>query len=502
MSNSERYVELSLAGEGGTSAVFKAYDRELDRQVALKRVKDTRTMEQELTELVGQEARLLAALEHPNIVPVHDSGIDAEGRRFYTMKLLAGQRLSDRLASNPPAHRAPGELLSCLRIVIAVCDALDFAHARDILHLDVKSENVMVGDHGEVHLIDWGISKMARQPDRGPHAHAHLAEYRRHRTEPLPCTPSFASPEQAEGRADKISCRTDVFGVGALLFEIATGSPPFEAPSANEALVAASCCEFEDRLDRAPALPAWLRQIIVRAMAREPEHRYQSVKDLKKDLQAFVDNVWKLNRCAYAEGDIVIRQDEPATTVFLIIAGRCDVVRTTMSGQEKQLAILGPGDVFGELALVPEGRRTAMVRALDAVEVAVLDREKLQRDLAGNLWLGRLLPTLVNRVLDKDRRLTELEQRQRALVGALDHLATQGQRLGDGRLVGTWSEFCHLMEGTMDVAFLPGTMSAVLLEWIAAASGARPARLDSRRIRSGSFVIDFQTDQYWIGAAD
>jgi serine/threonine-protein kinase len=279
MSNSERYVELSLAGEGGTSAVFKAYDRELDRQVALKRVKDTRTMEEELTELVSQEARLLAGLEHPNIVPVHDSGIDAQGRRFYTMKLLAGQRLSDRLARNPPAHRAPGELLSCLRIVIAVCDALDFAHARDILHLDVKSENVMVGEHGEVHLIDWGISKMARQPDRGLRAPAHPAEYRRHRTEPLPCTPSFASPEQAQGRADRISCRTDVFGVGALLFEIATGSPPFEAPSANEALVAASCCEFEDRLDRAPALPAWLRQIIVRAMAREPEHRYQSVKD-------------------------------------------------------------------------------------------------------------------------------------------------------------------------------------------------------------------------------
>jgi hypothetical protein len=143
-----------------------------------------------------------------------------------------------------------------------------------------------------------------------------------------------------------------------------------------------------------------------------------------------------------------------------------------------------------------------MVRALDAVEVAVLDREKLQRDLAGNLWLGRLLPTLVNRVLDKDRRLTELEQRQRALVGAVDYLATQGQRLADGRLVATWSDFCRSMEGTMDVAFLPGAMSTVLLEWIAAASGARPARLDSRRMRSGSFVIDFQTDQYWIGTAD
>ncbi|HJX63056.1 MAG TPA: serine/threonine-protein kinase [Polyangia bacterium] len=501
MTNSERYLEESLAGEGGTAAVFKAYDRELDRHVALKRVKDTRALEGELTELVSREARLLAALEHPNIVPVHDVGIDAHGRRFYTMKLLAGERLSDRLARNPPAHRAPGELLSCLRIVIAVCDALDFAHARSILHLDVKSENVMVGDHGEVHLIDWGISKMARQPDRITRDRARQAARGRQRLEPLPCTPSFASPEQAQGRADKISCRTDVFGVGALLFEIATGSPPFEAPSANEALVAASCCEFEGSLDCAPALPAWLRQIIVRAMAREPEHRYESVKALKQDLQGFVDNVWKLNRCAYAQGDVIIRQDEPATTVFLIIAGRCEVVRTTMSGQEKQVAILGPGDVFGELALVHEGRRTAMVRALDAVEVAVLDREKLRRDLAGNLWMGRLLPTLVNRILDKDRRLTELEQRRRALVGALDYLATQGQRLADGRLAGTWSGFCHSMEGTMDVAFLPGAMGAVLLEWIAAASGARPERLDSRRIRSGSFVIDFQTDQYWIGAA-
>jgi hypothetical protein len=107
----------------------------------------------------------------------------------------------------------------------------------------------------------------------------------------------------------------------------------------------------------------------------------------------------------------------------------------------------------------------------------------------------------VKRVLDKDRRLSELEQRQRALVGALDYLATQGQRLSDGRLAGNWSGFCRSMEGTMDVAFLPGAMSAVLLEWIAAASGARPMRLNSQRFRSGSFVIDFQTDQYWIGTA-
>jgi CRP-like cAMP-binding protein len=286
-----------------------------------------------------------------------------------------------------------------------------------------------------------------------------------------------------------------------MLFEIVTGSPPFEAPSANEALVEASCCQFEGRLDCAPVLPSWLRQIIVKAMAREPENRYESVKALKESLQGFLDNVWQFNRCAYAEGDTIIRQDEPATTVFLIISGRCEVVRTTLSGQEKQVAILGPGDVFGEMALVADGRRTAMVRAIDAVEVAVLDREELQRDLAGNLWMGRLLPTLVNRALDKERRLTELEQRQRALVGALDHLATQGRRLPDGRLVATWSGFCHSMEGTMELAFLPGAMSAVLLEWIAAASGARPVRLNSQRLRSGSFVIDFQTDQYWIGAA-
>jgi len=501
MTNTQRYVEQSLAGEGGTAAVFQAYDRELDRHVALKRVKDTRAMEEELTELVSQEARLLAALEHPNIVPVHDLGIDGQGRRFYTMKLLAGQRLSDRLANTPPEQRAPGELLGCLRIVMAVCDALDFAHARNILHLDVKSENVMVGEHGEVHLIDWGISKVARQRDRITQDRAQPAAHGRRRLEPLPCTPSFASPEQAQGRSDKVSCRTDVFGIGAMLFEIVTGSAPFEAPSANEALVEASCCQFEGRLDRAPVLPSWLRQIIVKAMSREPENRYESVKALKESLQGFLDNVWQFNRCAYAQGDTIIRQDEPATTVFLIIAGRCEVVRTTMSGQEKQVAILGPGDVFGEMALVADGRRTAMVRAIDAVEVAVLDREELKRDLAGNLWMGRLLPTLVNRALDKERRFTELEQRQRALVRALDHLATQGRRLADGRLVGTWSEFCRSMEGTTELALLPGAMSAVLLEWIAAASGARPVRLNSQRLRSGSFVIDFQTDQYWIGAA-
>jgi len=126
-----------------------------------------------------------------------------------------------------------------------------------------------------------------------------------------------------------------------------------------------------------------------------------------------------------------------------------------MSGQEKQLAILGPGDVFGELALVPEGRRTAMVRALDTVEVAVLDREKLQRDLAGNLWMGRLLPTLVNRVLTRDRRLAETRATPARAGRCARAPGHAGAAPGGWSAGGTWSEFCHSMEGTMDVAFLP-----------------------------------------------
>jgi len=110
MTNSERYLEESLAGEGGTSAVFQAYDRELDRHVALKRVKDTRALEGELAELVGHEARLLAALEHPNIVPVHDSGIDSNGRRFYTMKLLAG---SGSAIDWPAIRRTSAHQVNC-----------------------------------------------------------------------------------------------------------------------------------------------------------------------------------------------------------------------------------------------------------------------------------------------------------------------------------------------------------------------------------------------------
>jgi len=111
--------------------------------------------------------------------------------------------------------------------------------------------------------------------------------------------------------------------------------------------------------------------------------------------------------------------------------------------------------VFGQLALVPEAAETAMVRALDTVEVAVLDREKLQRDLAGNLWMGRLLPTLVNRVLDKDRASPNSSNASARWSVRVVTLVHAGRAWG-WSLAGTWSEFCHSMEGTMDVAFLPG----------------------------------------------
>jgi len=264
-----RYRVIDLIGRGGMGAVYLAEDRELDRQVAVK-VLSVAGPVGDLHERLRQEARILGRLEHPGIVPVHDVGTLADGRLYYVMKRVRGTRLDEHVRAERP-------LTERLRIFERICETVAFAHAHGVVHRDLKPENVMVGEFGEVLVLDWGVAKVigaASGPevrtlgrpagDRGPDTgHGTVLG-----------TPGYMAPEQARGEANSVDERADVFALGAILGFLLTRNPPRGAPAEAGSVT---------------PVPRPLRAVREKAQAEDPAGRYQSVQALAADVARFRD---------------------------------------------------------------------------------------------------------------------------------------------------------------------------------------------------------------------
>ena len=311
------YEVVGTIGRGGMATVYLARDRSLDREVALK-VMDVSEEAGEAAERTLREARILARLEHPGIVPVHDVGTLPDGRVWYVMKRVRGQRLDEHARTAPLAER--------LRAFLRICEAVAFAHAHGVIHRDLKPENVMVGPFGEVLVMDWGVAKALTPgpsptsgggenspppvddqevfalfpspaggrgaggeglgggtPSPGRWVSAGRRPGRRggrgvrtaHGT--ILGTPGYMAPEQERGEVEHIDGRTDVWGLGAILAFL------LAADGADE------------------PTPRPLEAIRQRAMAPEPENRYPTVDALASDLALYLDG---LPVAAYREGPL------------------------------------------------------------------------------------------------------------------------------------------------------------------------------------------------------
>jgi serine/threonine protein kinase len=277
------YRLLERVARGGMGVVYTAEDEKLQRRVALK-ILDVPGAEGDLANRLIREARVLARLEHPGIVPVHDVGTLADGRVFYTMKFVEGQRLDQYIAS---VNSVPDRL----RLFLRICDAVGFAHARGVLHRDLKPANIMVGPFGEVLVMDWGLAKILRQEaSRGTwkaDAEATIFEQSKqagatkeeteisvvtgHGT--VMGTPGYMSQEQARGEVETLDERSDIFSLGALLRFLLTGRP--EEASAPEGA----------RVEKS------LRAIYAKATAAAPTERYPNVQELALDVSRYLDGL-------------------------------------------------------------------------------------------------------------------------------------------------------------------------------------------------------------------
>jgi len=279
-----RYRLIERVGSGGMGTVYLAEDSVLGRRVALK-VIDLPELRADLSARLLREAQILARLEHPGIVPVHDAGTLADGRVFYAMKFVEGERL-DVLAKRIEA------LSDRLRIFQRICEAVAFAHAHGILHRDLKPENIMVGPFGEVLVMDWGVAKILRE-DSGPresHAGIGVESSQNEPTETKPPktehgtvlgTAGYMAPEQARGEIDRLDEGADIYSLGAILRFLLSGRQPTsgEERSSNESAPLAAN----------GFTPKAVAAISQKAMAEDRANRYTSVSDLASDIARYLD---------------------------------------------------------------------------------------------------------------------------------------------------------------------------------------------------------------------
>jgi serine/threonine-protein kinase len=264
----ERYEMLDEVGRGGIGVVYRGRDRILGRAVAVKVLAEPLRDRPEARRRFFTEARVGSLLQHPAIVPVYEVGRSSDGRPLFTMKLVEGRTLAALLRERPsPGHDLP-RLLSVFE---QVCQAIAYAHDQGIVHRDLKPANIMVGEFGEVQVMDWGFAKMAGDTQQAASSNDDSSDLPPAACCPLPAdhtqsgalmgTPAYMPPEQARGEAGRVGPRSDVFALGGILCEILTGQPPYAADSPDEVCrkaAAADLADAHDRLDRCGADAALL----------------------------------------------------------------------------------------------------------------------------------------------------------------------------------------------------------------------------------------------------
>lgn len=295
----KKYVVSDTLGEGRMGKVLEAKDIDVRRDVAIKIIKEEGEENTEQIERFMEEAQVQGQLEHPNIPPVHELGMEENSRVFFSMQKIEGESLReilDNVRDGDEEYDQKYNLTRLLQIFNKICDGLAYAHSKGVIHRDLKPENIMIGEYGEVHLMDWGLSKIIGRSD--PHKNQELVVSDRTEDNLLVSmtgsvigTPAYMSPEQAEGEIKNLDERSDIYSLGGILYRILTLHPPVEGENLDTAMEQVKNNIIVRPSEKAPErnIPPELESVAMKALSRNPADRYQSAGTLKKDITAFLE---------------------------------------------------------------------------------------------------------------------------------------------------------------------------------------------------------------------
>ena len=260
-----QYQIVEQIGVGGMATIFKAYQPSIDRYVAVKILPSQLAEDENFVKRFAHEAKAIAALEHPHILPVHDFG--TEGKLNYmVMRYVEGGTLSNLMGKSIPHERI-------VQIVGNVARALDYAHEQGVIHRDIKPSNILIDKHGEVLLTDFGIAKMVEGSSSTQLTAAGS----------ILGTPAYMSPEQAQGQ--KIDGRSDIYSLGVVLYELLTGRPPYEAETPFAIVLKHINDPLPPPRSVKPDIPEPFERVVLKAMSKDPTQRFETASDMEQALQ-------------------------------------------------------------------------------------------------------------------------------------------------------------------------------------------------------------------------
>jgi tetratricopeptide (TPR) repeat protein len=413
------YILLDRLGAGGMGSVWLARDQRLDRVVALKELQPRWHGEEQLRQRFLAEARITGRLEHPGIVPVHELVERPGAPPCYTMRLIRGRTLSqavrhyhDRAAAGAAEALELRELLGA---VVSVCNAVAYAHSRGVIHRDLKGANVILGPYGEVQVLDWGVAKVLAEPE--PASAESIIPQREgvEATRPGGVVGTFAymAPEQAQGQAHLVDRRSDVFGLGAILYEVLTGRPPYSGEGIVEQ---AQTCRPASPRALARGVPAALEAVCLKALARRPEQRYLSAQELGEEVKRWLSGEpvqayrepWAARVARWLRKHRVLSASVAAAVLVALVLGTAaGVYRQQQRQRAREQAEAG----LVQAAQLREGYRYA-------------DAEKMLEQVRG--WARQAVDSELH------RRLTAAED-DLALARDLDRVRQQAVTLVEGQ---------------------------------------------------------------------
>jgi serine/threonine-protein kinase len=282
--DSSRYRPVRFHARGGLGEVFLARDEELSRDVAFKRIRPELGDAPELRRRFVREAEITSQLQHPGVVPVYGLSRDDAGKPCYAMRFIEGESLRETILAY---HRGPTPLAfrQLLQRFITVCQTIAYAHSKGVIHRDLKPANIMLGRYGETLVVDWGLAKAAPAETVVP---THEAAPDSTQIGQALGTPAYMAPEQAEGRWDEVGPASDIYSLGATLYELLTGRPPVQGHDVHEVLDHVKSGVFPPPRQVNSSVPRALEAVCLRAMALQPGERYPSAQALAEEVERFL----------------------------------------------------------------------------------------------------------------------------------------------------------------------------------------------------------------------